>query len=137
MQPPHGRFLYFSQQRVARTIMALLNSSLFYLWFATFSDGFHLTHRLVKEFPLLEALYANDNLEQLALRLEKESKLHARMSTRNTKTHAIELAEYRMSASKELLDEIDSLLGRYYELSEEELAFVVHYDGKYRTRGEE
>ena len=42
-----------------------------------------------------------------------------------------------LSASKELLDEIDSLLGRYYELSEEELAFVVHYDGKYRTRGEE
>ncbi|HEY5005173.1 MAG TPA: DNA methyltransferase [Ktedonobacteraceae bacterium] len=137
MEPSHGRFLYFSEQRVARTIMALLNSSLFYLWFATFSDGFHLTHRLVKEFPLLEALYANEDLEQLALRLEEGIKLHARMSTRNTKAHAIELEEYHMSASKELLDKIDGVLARYYGLSTEELTFVVHYDGKYRMGREE
>jgi hypothetical protein len=137
MEPTHGRFLYFSEQRVARTIMALLNSSLFYLWFATFSDGFHLSHKLVKDFPLFETLYTNNTLEQLALRLEEDIKLHARMSTRNTKAHTIELEEYRMSASKELLDEIDEVLARYYELSAEELAFVVHYDGKYRMKGAE
>ena len=28
-----------------------MNSSLFYLWFATYSDGFHLSHALVKDFP--------------------------------------------------------------------------------------
>jgi hypothetical protein len=135
MEPTHGRFLYFSDQKIARTIMALLNSSLFYLWFATFSDGFHLAHRLVKEFPLYSELYANEHLEYLALKLEEDIKMYARMSTRNTKTHAIELEEYRMSASKELLDEIDKVLAHYYELNPEELAFVVHYDGKYRMKG--
>jgi hypothetical protein len=135
MEPTHGRFLYFSDQKIARTIMALLNSSLFYLWFATFSDGFHLSHRLVKEFPLYSELYANEHLEYLALKLEEDIKMYARMSTRNTKTHAIELEEYRMSASKELLDEIDKVLAHYYELNPEELAFVVHYDGKYRMKG--
>ena len=137
MEPTHGRFLYFSDQRIARTTMALLNSSLFYLWFATFSDGFHLSHRLVKEFPLYSALYANEHLEHLALKLEENIKLHARMSTRNTKTHTIELEEYRMSASKELLDEIDKVLAHYYSLTPEELAFVVHYDGKYRMKGKD
>ncbi len=117
MEPTHGRFLYFSDQKIARTIMALLNSSLFYLWFATFSDGFHLSHRLVKEFPLHAALYTNDHLAHLALKLEENIKMHTSISTRNTKTHAIELEEYRMSASKELFDEIDKVLAHYYGLT--------------------
>jgi Eco57I restriction-modification methylase len=137
MEPTHGRFLYFSEQSVARTIMAVLNSSLFYLWFATFSDGFHLSHRLVKEFPLGKELCAEEKLVRLALRLEEDIKMHARMSTRNTKAHTIELEEYRLSASKGILDEIDEALARYYGLSEGELAFVVHYDGKYRMGREE
>ncbi len=132
MEPTHGRFLYFSEPRVARTIMAVLNSSLFYLWFATFSDGFHLAHRLVKEFPLPTEIYATTDLEMFALRLEEDIKMYARMSTRNTKAHSIELEEYQMSASKRLLDEIDATLARFYGLSTEELAFVIGYDEKYR-----
>jgi hypothetical protein len=137
MEPTHGRFLYFSEPRIARTIMAVLNSSLFYLWFATFSDGFHLAHRLVKEFPLPIKTYATEDLEMFALRLEEHIKLHARMSTRNTKVHSIELEEYQMGASKKLLDEIDTTLALSYELSAEELAFVVGYDEKYRMKGKE
>ncbi|MBV9614226.1 MAG: hypothetical protein JO031_02080, partial [Ktedonobacteraceae bacterium] len=135
-EPAHGRFLYFREQRTARVIMALMNSSLFYLWFATFSDGFHLSHRLVKEFPTGEELYEIEELEQFAISLEEDIRLHARMSTRNTKEHSIELEEYRMSASKELLDKIDQVLGQYYRLSKEEVEFVLNYDGKYRM-GEE
>jgi len=132
MEPAHGRFLYFREERMARVVMAVMNSSLFYVWFATFADGFHLAHGLVKEFPLGEEVYASEELERLALRLEEDINVHARISTRNTKKHLIELAEYKMSLSKGLLDEIDGVLARYYELSDEELEFVVNYDGKYR-----
>ncbi len=132
MEPAHGRFLYFADQRMARVLMSVLNSSLFYVWFATFSDGFHLAHGLVKDFPLGRGLYASTELEQLATRLQEDISRHARMSTRNTKEHSIELEEYQMSASKEILDEIDRLLGKYYALSDEEVEFVVNYDGKYR-----
>ncbi len=132
MEPTHGRFLYFREQRMARVVMALLNSSLFYVWFATFADGFHLSHALVKDFPFWEGLCEQEDLEQLALQLEEDIKEHAQMSTRNTKAHSIELEEFRMSASKELLDEIDRALGVYYGLSDEEVAFVVGFDGKYR-----
>ena len=42
-----------------------------------------------------------------------------------------------MSASKELLDEIDRMLAHYYELTPAELTFILHYDGKYRMKGED
>ncbi len=137
MEPGHGRFLYFREQRMAHVVMAVMNSSLFYLWFATFSDGFHLSHALVKEFPLGSSLYADEDLELLAIKLEQDIRLHTRISTRNTKVHSIELEEYRMSMSKQLLDEIDGVLGRYYGLSDEEMEFVVEYDRKYRMGKEE
>ncbi len=140
MEPAHGRFLYFKDEETARTIMAVMNSSLFYVWFATFSDGFHLSHALVKDFPVGKDLYATSELPLLAVRLEEDIKEHARLSTRNTKPdaaqkkkgHLIELEEYRMVYSKGLLDEIDRVLGEYCGFSEEELDFIVNYDVKYR-----
>jgi|SRR5450755_109045 Eco57I restriction-modification methylase len=138
MPPAHGRFLYFRDEETARAIMALMNSSLFYVWFATFSDGFHLSHTLVKEFPVERELFALKELPLLAGKLEQDIQAHARLSTRNTKPgpdkegHLIELAEYRMSYSKGLLDEIDRVLAKHFGLSEEELDFVINYDIKYR-----
>jgi methylase of polypeptide subunit release factors len=132
MVPSHGRFLFFHDEITARTVMALMNSSLFYLWFATCSDGFHLSHVLVKEFPVAQELYTVRHLPQLALQLEEDVKRYARMSTRNTKTHRIEIEEYRMGQSKVLLDEIDTVLADYYHFTDDELEFIIHYDSKYR-----
>ncbi|HEV2656116.1 MAG TPA: DNA methyltransferase, partial [Ktedonobacteraceae bacterium] len=103
MPPAHGRFLYFRDEVTARAIMALMNSSLFYVWFATFSDGFHLAHALVKEFPVdtelcASIMYKYDvgarftspcalaELPLLSEKLEQDIQAHARMSTRNTKS---------------------------------------------------
>jgi len=143
MEPTHGRFLYFDDEGVARIVMALMNSSLFYVWFATYSDGFHLSHTLVKDFPLLSGGLAQaliDELPQLATRLEEAIKLHARLSTRNTRLdrklnkegHIIELEEYRMTYTKPLIDDIDRLLAQYYGFTDEELDFIINYDIKYR-----
>lgn len=40
--------------------------------------------------------------------------------------------EYYPARAKELLDEIDCVLAVHYELSAEELDFIVNYDLKYR-----
>ena len=132
MVPPHGRLLFLRDELTARTVMALMNSSLFYLWFVTYSDGFHLSHALVKEFPVAKELYTLKELPLLAVRLEEEIKQHARMSTRNTKRDRIEIEEYRMGRSKALLDEIDEVLAHYYHFTSDELEFIIHYDNKYR-----
>ncbi|MBO0780877.1 MAG: Eco57I restriction-modification methylase domain-containing protein [Ktedonobacteraceae bacterium] len=140
MPPSHGRFLYLEDERTASTIMALMNSSLFYIWFATFSDGFHLSHALVKDFPLNNQLYALPELPGLAQQLQADIQRNATLSTRNTRAepginktqHRIELEEFRMSLSKPLLDAIDRVLADHYGLTEQELDFVIHYDIKYR-----
>jgi len=120
--------------------MALMNSSLFYIWFATYSDGFHLSHTLVKDFPVDRELYALKVLPELAMQLQNDIQAHARISTRNTKPDparqkeglAIELEEYRMGSSKAILDEIDQVLARHYGFSDEEVYFIINYDIKYR-----
>nr|BBH88448.1 hypothetical protein KTC_31990 [Thermosporothrix sp. COM3] len=140
MEPPHGRFLYFAEEASAWAIMALLNSALFYLWFATFSDGFHLSHYLVQRFPLHRSLLQQPELLRLAQQLEQELMQHARISTRNTHENAqhtnkglsIELAEYRPACCRPLLERIDNVLAETYQLDSEELAFVLGYDQKYR-----
>lgn len=140
MPPPHGRFLYFHDAPTAQAIMAIMNSSLFYVWFATFSDGFHLSHTLVKDFPVSNKLYGQQELLHLSQALQQSIKAHARKSTRNTRITSrpnkdqllIELEEYRMSHSKPLIDAIDALLAVHYGFTPEELDFIIHYDHKYR-----
>ncbi|GER86000.1 hypothetical protein KDW_01620 [Dictyobacter vulcani] len=140
MAPPHGRFLFFADWQTAQSVMAVLNSSLFYLWFASFSDGFHLSHALVKDFPLSQALLLSSELSTLAQKLELDIQIHARPSTRNTQSktpdtqsvHLIELTEYYMRFSKPILDDIDRILALYYHFTTDDLDFVLHYDGKHR-----
>ncbi|GCE24725.1 hypothetical protein KDA_02090 [Dictyobacter alpinus] len=143
MNPPHGRFLFFADQQTAQNVMAILNSSLFYLWFATFADGFHLSHALVKNFPLNQDLLCSPELGILAQRLEQDILVHARLSTRNTQHkeptsksgHMIELTEYYMRHSKPILDDIDRVLATYYRFNPHDLDFVLHYDEKHRLTG--
>jgi hypothetical protein len=140
MEPPHGRFLFFNDDLTARTIMAVMNSSLFYLWFVTYADGFHLSHALVKEFPTGSDLYSIEKLPLLSRRLEEDIQRHTRLSTRNTRPSAarkkagqlIELEEYRMGYSRPIIDEIDRALAAYYGFTTDELDFIMNYEIKYR-----
>lgn len=134
MPPVHGRFLYCSDALRADCVMALLNSGLFYLWFATFSDGFHLSHTLVTQFPTGNGLHQLPQLARLAQQLETDIRRHAQLAPRNTRYgDSIEIEEYRMVHSKPLIDQIDSVLACYYGLNAEELDVIVNYDIKYRA----
>lgn len=139
-KPSHGRFVYVHTAELAYIIMALLNSSLFYIWFSTYSDGFHLSHTLVKNFPTPPTITSWHQLAHLGIALEADIQQHAQLSTRNSRpgrrqaqtAYLIELEEYRMACSKPLLDQIDAVLADYYKLTDEELDFVVHYESKFR-----
>ncbi len=140
MKPSHGRFLFLEQERTAKIIMALMNSSLFYIWFITYADGFHLSHALVKTFPVSLALLTSQELYDLALLLEDDIQIHAHLGTHNTKYniytkqagHQIDLEKYQMRYSKHILDKIDQVLSQYYSFTYEELDFIINYDIKYR-----
>ncbi len=132
-RPRHGRFLYFKDERRASVVCALMNSSLFYLWFATYSDGFHLSHALVQSFPVPDKMCTDEQLLELARRLEEDIQKHAVYSTRNTRTgDRIEIEEYRMVCSKPLVDEIDRVLAKHYDFTSAEVDLILYYDNKYR-----
>jgi hypothetical protein len=130
--PAHGRVLYFENNNVAISTLALLNSSLFYLWYITYSDGFHLSDMLVKNFPSEENLFRSGSLLSIGKKLEKDIEMHSIRTTRNTKTDEIEIESFKINLSKPIIDDIDTILAEHYGFTEAELDFIINYDIKFR-----
>jgi hypothetical protein len=135
--PAHGRFLYFGDAATAYAAFALLYSSLFYVYFIAYGDGFHLNQRLVESFPGARGMFENASLVELGKKLMNELKANAERKTIRTRDGAeIAYDEYYGGKSKPTIDEIDRVLAQHYGFTDEELDFIVNYDIKYRM-GEE
>jgi len=131
--PAHGRYLYFDDAGLANSASAVLNSSLFYLYFIAFSDCFHLSDTLVSNFPVPGALMTDKHLAKLNLELMEDLAHNSVRKTIETKDgDKISYAEFNASASKAIIDRIDATLARHYGFTDEELDFIVNYDIKYR-----
>jgi hypothetical protein len=131
--PAHGRYLYFDDAALAGSASAVLNSSLFYLYFIAFSDCFHLSDTLVTNFPVPGSLIADKVLVKLNVELMEDLARNAVKKTIETKDgDKISYAEFNASASKRIIDRIDAALARHYEFTAEELDFIINYDIKYR-----
>ena len=134
--PAHGRILYFDDDIHRNIVFVVLNSSFFYLWYSTFSDGFHLTDNMVKTMPINSMLFNNSDLYNLANQLEEDIKTNSFITSRNTQKDKIELESFRINSSKNIIDEIDKALSKLYGFTEEELDFIINYDIKYRMGDE-
>ena len=134
--PAHGRTLYFNDKQNQRFIFSILNSSLFYIWYSAFSDGFHLADGLVKHFPVNEFFNEDAILLSLADKLDDDIKNNSFKTTRNTQKDNIEIESFRINQSKRIIDQIDLRLSELYEFSKTELDFVLNYDIKYRMGDE-
>jgi hypothetical protein len=131
--PPHGRFLYFDNPSAAYAMGALLNSSLFYVYFIAFGDCFHLSDRLVSEFPVTTPILEDTQLITLSKNLMANLKANAERKTIRTKDgKEISYDNYYGSKSKPIIDEIDRILAQHYGFTPEELDFIINYDIKYR-----
>lgn len=113
----------------------LLNSSVFFNWYTTYSDGFHLSDNIVKTFPVNIAVIEND-FNEFSKVLEEDIHFNSIITTRNTKTDDIEIESFKMNQSKDILNMIDKKLSQLYKFTEEELDFIINYDIKYRMGGE-
>ncbi|MBQ4198989.1 MAG: Eco57I restriction-modification methylase domain-containing protein [Kiritimatiellae bacterium] len=105
------------------------NSSLFYWWFACFSDCRHLLLREIESFHIPNV----DFPEGLVNRLFSDYKKNAnRKETFYKATGRVVYDEYYPKLSKPIIDKIDELLAKHYGFTEEELDFIINYDIKYR-----
>lgn len=82
----------------------------------------------LKEFPFSISL--ETRLIQLSQELEssyKENRI-----TRYDKRANGDIYEYKISKSKPIIDQIDTVLAEHYGFTEAELDFIINYDIKYR-----
>lgn len=135
--PAHGRYLYFQDPGLAHAVSAVMQSSLFYLYFVAFGDCFHLSDTLASNFPVPAKMVTDKRLVEIDKRLMLDLNRNAIRKRIDTKDgDRIEYAEFYVGASKIVIDEIDQILAEHYGLSDSELDFIVNYDIKYRLGAE-
>jgi hypothetical protein len=135
--PAHGRHIYFDSAAHAAVASAVLNSSIFYLYFIAYSDCFHLSDALASAFPVPNKALTNPSLVRLNDKLMEALKEHAERKTIRTRSgDVIVYDEYYASKCKPIIDEIDHALGKLYGLGEQELDFVTNYDIGFRLSGD-
>ena len=134
--PAHGRYLYFEDKAAARTACAILNSSLFYVYYITYGDCFHVSNALAGGLPVPRTVWEERALADLGVELMSDLTANAQRKTINTRDGSeITYAEFRVNESKPIIDKIDMLLGKHYGFSPAEMDFIINYDIKYRMGG--
>ena len=131
--PAHGRHLYFAEEGYANVAFAILNSSLFYTFYIAYGDCFHVSDSLATGFPVPPSALSDKHLQAHATKLMRDLERNAERKTIRTKDNdKISYAEFCVSESKPILDEIDTVLAKHYGFTAEELDFILNYDIKYR-----
>ena len=87
--PAHGRYLYTDQPSPAQCIGAIINSSLFYLYFVTYGDCFHLSNTIVHNFPVTGAIMSDPDLASLNRELMRDLHEKAERKTIDTKIDSL------------------------------------------------
>jgi hypothetical protein len=70
--------------------------------------------------------------DRLCRDLLEKSRVQTRQYSARARIFTMNKQYFFVKNSKPLIDEIDQILAQYYQLSEEELDFVINYDIKYR-----
>jgi hypothetical protein len=116
-------------------VVAVLNSSLFYWFWFSISDGYHCGKKEVLDFPfdiINMSPRLHDELIMFSSQLMLNLKENSQRRKRGQKTTNVEYDEFSPSYSKPIIDEIDRVLAKHYGFTEEELDFIINYDIKYR-----
>lgn len=128
--------LSFRTEKARDICSAVLNSSLFYMWYVALSDCRHLNIREIECFPLgLDHMSAENQAKLVTLCSKLMEDLDAnkiRKITNGQRNGFNEYDEFKPKPSKPIIDEIDSILAQHFALSEEELDYIVNYDYKFR-----
>jgi len=135
------KILDLENEELKDFIICLLNSSLFYWYWITYSDCFHLTKKFIEGFPvpfkkIQDKLYSN-GVNRLCRELMIDYQKNSILKTTNYSTGKITHQEFSPSKSKKIIDKIDSTLGGFYDLSKLEINFICNFHSKFRMNENE
>lgn len=127
----------FDNAKQVKVGSCILNSSLFFIWWITNSDCYHLNKPEIVNFRYQYDKGIEKEICSVADRLAIDMKKKCIRRIYNYKTTGrVEYDEFYMKLSKPIIDEIDKLLASHYDFTEEELDFIINYDIKYRMGDE-
>ena len=116
--------LFFKKKLERDFILLVIDSSLFYLFWAVYGNNRHLQKEMLDKFPVpsKEKLIMKKNeIGELSYRLNA-----ALLNCFDENTGRV--GEFDTAACKDIIDEIDDLLGKLYGLTNEEVEFIKNYD---------
>jgi hypothetical protein len=125
----HFRDLKIINLTMTKYIGALLNSSLFFVWFDLYSNNRNIAGIDVKTFPI--GVPNSGIINKICLLFDTLMESYQANSEILTRKD-VKLQQFYPSKSKSIIDEIDKVLAQHYGFSEEELDFIINYDIKYR-----
>ncbi len=113
--------------------VGFLNSSLFYWFYHSISDCWHLGMWHLRNAPFGLERMSQGNRIQLAERTkELMLQMVATRIERYDKRANGTIYEYRLQKCKSIIDKIDAILADHFGLNSEELDFIRTYDQRYR-----
>ena len=127
----------FDTDQQVNIASSILNSSLFFIWWITNSDCYHLNNSEIANFKYSIGGASDNELLVLSEDLSYDMQQKSKRRTYNYKTSGrVEYDEFYMKLSKSIIDKIDTVLAKHYDFTEEELDFIINYDIKYRMGDE-
>jgi hypothetical protein len=129
--------LYHANESIwISTIVAALNSSLFYWFWRVMYDGYHCGKENIASFPL-ELTNVLPEIRGRAGALTSDLMTSYRTNAERKKVNykgsgTVKYDAFSVKHSKTILNEIDQLFAEHYGFSESELDFIINYDIKYR-----
>jgi hypothetical protein len=129
--PTELKLLKFSDRKERDLIILFLSSSTFFWFWNIFSDCRNLNKRDLLVFPVnLETIQSKFLFERSAKFIEK-----LKITSRTMIKSGLSIETFDYKKCKDEIDQIDSLLAKIYNFTDEELDFIINYDIKYRMGG--
>ena len=117
-----------ADKNIVSSLIATLSSNIFWWYYTIVSDVYNLSRDNIYQFRIPEEALNDNDLLDLGVQYLKDIKKNSTMLTRKQ----TETQQFNIIKSKKIIDEIDKVLAKHYNFSEEELDYIINYDIKYR-----
>jgi hypothetical protein len=112
-------------------IGAILSSNLYFWFYQVYSDNLNLKKTELESFPMPSQKNLNIILPELRKAYEeflKDIQLNVKTRKSENYAHVKSFQEFKLGKSKKFIDKFDSILASAYDLTEEELDFIINYE---------